>query len=160
MQAVGITQIKKELEHLSNAELKALCLAVAKYKKDNKEFVGFQLFNASNVEAFVVDAKTEVSQLMDECNGYNYGVVKKKLPKIIRLITKYGKYMNNKPGYADMLLHFCEEYNMLNASCKQYPVIENIYLRQIKKIRTLVATLHEDLQYDYIRQLEKLEENY
>jgi hypothetical protein len=159
MQTIGISNIKKELDHLNIKELKELCLAVAKYKKDNKEFIGFQLFNSSNINAFVEDAKSEISQLMEECNGNNYGIVKKKLPKIIRLISKYGKYMNDKPALADLLLHFCYKYNALSINSKSYPVIENIYLRQIKKIRSIIESLHEDLQYDYIRELEKLENN-
>jgi hypothetical protein len=39
-------------------------------------------------------------------------------------------------------------------------VLHNIYLQQIKKINTSLALLHEDLQYDYQRELDalKLEE--
>jgi hypothetical protein len=160
MQTIGISSIKKELEHLSIKELRGLCLAVAKYKKDNKEFIGYQLFNANNVDDFINAAKEEISDLINECTATNYGVVKKKLPKVIRLITKYGKYMNSKAAHADLLLHFCDAYNALSVNCKSYPVIENIYLRQIKKIRTLISGLHEDLQYDYISALEKLENEY
>ncbi len=34
--------------------------------------------------------------------------------------------------------------------------LENIYLGLVKKIRKLVGALHEDLQYDYLRQLESI----
>jgi hypothetical protein len=37
------------------------------------------------------------------------------------------------------------------------PVINNLFLSQLKKINAVLATLHEDLQYDYLRDMEKLQ---
>lgn len=34
--------------------------------------------------------------------------------------------------------------------------LTNLYLQQLKKINTVIKNLHEDLQYDYERQLEDL----
>ena len=35
-------------------------------------------------------------------------------------------------------------------------VLANLYQRQIKRIEQSIATLHEDLQYDYNKELEKI----
>ena len=40
---------------------------------------------------------------------------------------------------------------------KKSPRLQNTYNRQIKLVKKVLATLHEDLQYDYNLTLEELE---
>ena len=35
--------------------------------------------------------------------------------------------------------------------------LNNIYRQQIKKIKAALATLHEDIQYDFMKQMTQLE---
>ena len=44
MKAAASSDIKKELEHLQPKELLDLCISLAKYKKECKEYLGFLLF--------------------------------------------------------------------------------------------------------------------
>lgn len=43
MQIASISEIKKELQTLHAAQLVDLCIKIAKYKKDNKEFLNYLL---------------------------------------------------------------------------------------------------------------------
>ncbi|MEI6020736.1 MAG: hypothetical protein WCR21_06370, partial [Bacteroidota bacterium] len=64
MKAAGISDLKKELKALQPKDLVELCLRLAKYKKDNKELIGFLLFEAHNKPAFVEALKAEISENM------------------------------------------------------------------------------------------------
>ena len=39
---------------------------------------------------------------------------------------------------------------------QQHPAVNNIYIAQLKKLNLLVDEIHEDLQYDYRKQLNEL----
>ena len=90
----SINEIKKELQLISPKDLIELCLALLKYKKDNKEFVAYLLFKAHNTDEFVAEIKKEIDELflmvLSQSNLY---LAKKNLRKILRLITNYGKYI-------------------------------------------------------------------
>jgi hypothetical protein len=45
----------------------------------------------------------------------------------------------------------------INQEMKKSTALENIYLALLKKIKKLTGSLHEDLQYDYLRQLKTIE---
>jgi hypothetical protein len=53
-------------------------------------------------------------------------------------------------------MHFCFELKDLGFNLKGNHVLANLYQRQIKRIEQSINTLHEDLQYDYNKELEKL----
>jgi hypothetical protein len=36
------------------------------------------------------------------------------------------------------------------------PALENLIMQQLKKIKKAIETQHEDLQYEYLREFEKL----
>ena len=157
MKAVSLSELKKELQEIPNKELVELCIAVAKYKKDNKEFLSYLLFEAHNKSAFVNDIKTEIEEHITALKSQpknNY--VKKSLRKLLRIITKYNKYINDKGTSADLLICFCSKLKQSGIPYHKSQLIVNMYEQQIKKINTLVSSLHEDLQQDYIKDLENL----
>ncbi len=63
MKAATINELKQELEHLSAAELKELCLRLAKFKKENKELLTYLLFEAHDTEAYSRSVKEEMDEL-------------------------------------------------------------------------------------------------
>ncbi len=160
MQTASLAQIKKELAHLSTEDLKGLVLSLAKFKKENKEFVAYRVFDAADTENYLLDLKQEICSSIIDFGHAKYFGHKKKLAAIVRDINKHAKFINDKAIHADLLIHFCESYNALESNYKSYGVVQNIYLRQLNKIRVLVKGMHEDLQYDYINALEALEQNY
>ena len=46
MKAFSLNELKNELSTLSPAKVLALCMRLAKYKKDNKELLTYLLFHA------------------------------------------------------------------------------------------------------------------
>ena len=48
-----------------------------------------------------------------------------------------------------LLLYFCQKLKGFKPSIKHNVTLTNIFERQILLSKKIIATLHEDLQYDY-----------
>jgi hypothetical protein len=156
MKAASIQEIKQELQHLNLKEVQDLCLRLAKYKKDNKELLGYLLFQAHDEESYIQAIKDEIDELFTEINTSHVYYAKKSLRKILRIASKHIKYSGHKQTEVEVLLHFCQQLKASGLAKEKYAVIHKLYLMQVKKVQKLTAALHEDLQYDYLRQLENL----
>ncbi len=157
MKAAGISEIKKELEHLSQKELLDLCIAVAKYKKDNKEYLGYLLFEAHDKAQFVKNVKEEIDTNFEALRSQtNLYYVKKSLRKILRILSKYAKYTDDKGLTAELYIYFCLKLKNSGIPYHKSQMIVNIMDGTLKKINTLISTLHPDLQNDFLIDLDKL----
>lgn len=157
MKTSSLSELKKELIHLSPKELADLCVNLAKYKKDNKEYLDFLLFSAHDKESYVKEIKEEIELLFKDIklqNNLYYS--KKSLRKVLRLITKYSKYLGDKALNAELLIFFCKTLKQSGIPYHKSQLIVNMYEQQLKKINTLINALHEDLQLDYRNELDKL----
>jgi hypothetical protein len=148
-ETAGIADIKKELEGLSPKALKALCLRLAKYKKENKELLGYLLFEAHDEEGYIRKVKEEIAEGFNAINKANLYWAKKSIRKILKLATKYIRYSGHKQTEAELLLYFCRQLKDSGISFRQSTTLLNLYQAQLKKADKALATLHEDLQYDY-----------
>jgi membrane-anchored protein YejM (alkaline phosphatase superfamily) len=157
VKSTSLHEIKKELQALPSSELTELCLSLAKYKKDNKEFLAYLLFQAQNKTDFLSEVKAEVDTYFLELKTQpNLYYVKKSLRKLLRIITKYSKYLNDKAISADLLIYFCKQLKNSGIPYKKSQLLVNMYEQQLKKINTLILGLHEDLRHDYFPELENL----
>ncbi len=157
MKAVSLSELKKELQEIPQKELIELCVALAKYKKDNKEFLSYLLFDAHDKNAFVNEVKTEIDNQINTLKSHpNLYFVKKGLRKTLRIITKYDKYISDKALSADLHICFCSKLKHSSIPYHRSQLIVNMYEQQLKKINILINALHEDLQQDYLHDLEKL----
>lgn len=156
MKSATINEIKKELQSLVPEQVLQLCMRLAKYKKDNKELFSYLLFEAHNEAQYIEQIKIDVDEWFDEINvGHPYNV-KKTLRKILRHITKHVKYSGIKQTEVELLLYFCGKCRDKNLDLSQSTALYNIYASQIKKIEKAMAGMHEDLQYDYLKELDGL----
>lgn len=155
--AASLSEIKSALQQLSPAELTGIALRLAKYKKENKELLDYLLFQAHDEDAYVDSVKAEAMVMFGEINQTNAYYVKKSLRKILRTLNKRIKYSGIKQTEIELLLFFCREIKEHGINVTRNTVLNNLYTGQLKKIEKSIATLHEDLQYDYNRELEKLE---
>jgi len=144
----GLQDIKKEIQHLPAVQLAELCLRLARYKKENKELLAYILFEADNEAAFIEKIKAETGFMFSQLPSRSYDAAKS-LRKILRLLTKYTKFMGSKEAEIDLLLSFCNNYVDYIDRKISYKPLRMILSRQLLKIRTLLGKLHEDLQYDY-----------
>jgi hypothetical protein len=157
MKAAALSDIKKELEHLQPKELLDLCISLAKYKKDNKEYLGYLLFEAHDKLQFIKEVKEEIDEHFELLKlQSNLYYVKKSLRKLLRIITKYTKYIDDKGLSAEMYIYFCTKLKNSGIPYHKSQMLVNLMEQQLKKINTLITTLHPDLQNDYLRDLEKI----
>lgn len=156
MKALSVNEIKQELNHLPKEKLTALCLRLARFKKENKELLTFLLFEADDIPGYIQSVKAEMNSQFEQINFNSVYFVKKTLRKILRIVNKYIRYSGSDLVAAELLLHFCQYINDMDTAAKNTTVIVNIYNNQLKKIKAAVAAMHEDLQYDYIKALEAL----
>jgi len=156
MKAASISDIKQELSNLPPAKLLELCLRLAKYKKDNKELLNYLLFEAHDEQAYIINIKNEVEEDFAAINKSNVYFAKKSLRKILRTLAKHIRYTASKQAEVELLLHFCSTLKNSAIPLQRNTVLNNLYQYQIKKVAKVIATLHEDLQYDYLKDLDKL----
>ena|ERR1700752_4652596 len=159
MKVTSLQDLKKELQELPPKEVIEMCVALAKYKKDNKEYLGYLMFEAHNKAAFINEVKAGVDEHFLELQKQpNLYYVKKGLRKQLRLLTKYSKYVNDKTLTAELLIYFCKKLKQSGIPFHKNKLIVNMYALQLKRINTLVAAFHEDLQQDYKNDLEEIQE--
>ena len=156
MKAASISDIKQELNNIEPAKLLELCLRLAKYKKDNKELLNYLLFEAYDEHGYVQNVKTEISEALMDINQSNLYFSKKSLRKILRNTAKHIRYTASKQAEVELLLHFCDTLKHSGIPIKNSAALVNLYHFQLKKIAKIIATMHEDLQYDYMKELDKL----
>lgn len=156
MKAASIHELKSELNNTSHAQLVELCVRLAKFKKENKELITYLLFEAFDENAYIENIKAEMQSQFEEINKANVYFVKKSLRKILRVTNKYIRYMGSAEAEVRLLLFFCTTLKASGISIETNPVIKNIYHNQLKKISKSVATMHEDLQYDHLKELKLL----
>ena len=117
-------------------------------KKENKELLAYLLFEANDDAAFVEKIKGEIGFMFSQLPSQSY-LAAKSIRKILRLISKYVKFMASKPAEIDLLLNFCYNYLQYTQKSTAYKPLRLILIRQIQKIQGLIGKLHEDLQFDH-----------
>lgn len=158
MKAASVQEIKVALKEKDEKELAELCLRLARYKKENKELLTFLLFESDNLPAFIQSVNEEVDKGFAALNKDSYYIAKKGLRKILRTANKYIRYAGNKTVEAEVLLHFCTAFKGIKTSWQKTAALASLYAAQLKKIKAALETMHEDLQYDYHRSLDRLSE--
>lgn len=156
MKTATIAELKSELNNIPASELAELCIRLAKFKKENKELLTYLLFEAFDESAYIESAKQEMTRQFEDMNTANLYFVKKSLRKILRYAGKISRFSGQAETEVRLLLFFCVSLNASGIPFESNPVINNMYHNQLKKISRAIAGMHEDLQYDYVRELDKL----
>ena len=156
MKAATVKELKTELTHQSQVELVELCLQLSKFKKENKELLTYLLYESENEEGYIKSVKNEIDEQFELINTSSYFYIKKSVRKILRMVKKYIRYSKQKETEVELLLHFCYVLKNMQPSMYKNVSLTNIFNRQILLIKKSIASLHEDLQYDYNLELEDL----
>lgn len=155
IEAYGLQDIKKELQHLSGPQLAELVLRLARHKKENKELLAYLLFVAGDETAFIEQSKYEVSLMFYMMPSQAFNAVKV-LRKILRLITKLSRFSGSKNVEISLLIGFCHNYLEYIHSKITYKPLRTVFVRQVEKVGKLIGKLHEDLQFDYVNDYNQL----
>ncbi|HEX8333594.1 MAG TPA: hypothetical protein VF622_13320 [Segetibacter sp.] len=156
MKPATIHDIKQELTNLPPQKVLELCLRLARYKKENKELLTYLLFESTDDHAYVETVKKEVDDEFMDLPKANLYLTKKSLRKLLKSITKYSKHIASKQAEAEMLIYFCSKLKDSGIPIHKSTALTNLYKQQLKKINTAVGTLHEDLHFDFEKQLQQL----
>lgn len=156
MKAASLNELKKELTDLKSAELIALCMRLAKYKKENKELLTYLIFEANDEKSYIEGVKEEIDSAFEGMNKSNIYLAKKSIRKALRFANKYIKYSTSKQTEVEVLIHFCNTLKKSGLSYKNSIVLSNLYQHQIQRIRKALSYLHEDLQFDYKEEISSI----
>ncbi len=156
MQTSTLAQLKKEVQTLPYPQLVELCVRLAKYKKENKELLHYLLFEAGDEQQFVKQVKQEIVEQFKEVNTSHVYYAKKTIRKILRNVNKQAKYSGLPQTNIELLIYFLQHLRKLDMLLYQSNQLMNLYDAQLKKINKELSKLHEDLQYDYLKEMETL----
>ena len=156
MKPATLNGLKKELELLHPAELVKLCLRLAKYKKENKELLGYLLFDSNYEPEYINRVKEEIDQLFSGINGSNLYFAKKNIRKILRITNKYIRYSGIKRTEVELRIHFCSKLRQSCLPVHSSTALSNIFDGQVMKIGKALSMLHEDLQHDYNEEIKQI----
>ena len=157
MKAASIQEIKQELQSLPPSRLTELCLRLARFKKDNKELLTYLLFEATDETTFIEAIKKEIDGEFEGLPKPNLYLTKKSLRKVLRSTAKQIRYTSSPQAEVELLTYFLRKLRQSGIAYRDSPVLVNLYKQQLKKIRSVIDSLHEDLQHDYRKALHGLE---
>jgi len=156
MKAPTITQLEKELKTRSPKEVLAICVRLAKHKKENKELLTYLLYGNSDEQEYIAEVKEKINDLFVEINRKTVYTTKKGLQRVVRNMNKLIKYSKNRQTEIEIRIYFCNKVREARIPLNSSTVIRNLYYREVEKIKVIHSKLHEDLQMDYADALETL----
>lgn len=158
MKTHGIAEIKKTIKNISHAELSEICLKLARFKKDNKEYVHFLLYEASNPLEYAEQVMESLHDPLTNLNRHPSLKVKE-LRKHLRVLSRHIRYTSSLEVEITLLIWFLEMM-VAHAGVRQSnKALYTLFIRQLEKIRKAFPKLHEDLQFDYAQPYQKLLEH-
>ena len=131
-------------------------MRLAKHKKENKELLSYLLFEVNDEKDYLEKIKKSLDELFHEINRKSAYTTKKGLQKVVRNLNKFIKNSSKKETELDLRIYFCKKIRAARIDLNSSKIISNLYYREIDKIKNVYSKLHEDMQYDYKEDLEKL----
>lgn len=156
MKPASVNDIKQKLKETDKKELIEICQRLARFKKENKELLTFLLFEEDDLPDYIKNVKEEIDEGFSVINVSNVYFAKKTIRKVLRIANKHIRYTGSKTAETEILLHYLTNFKGLKLSWQKSTALVNLYKSQLKKIENAIATMHEDLQYDYQRELDRL----
>ena len=157
MKTATVPEIKQELLASPDKVLVDLCLRLSKFKKENKELLTYLLFEAHNEEGYINEVKELINEEFNDLDKTtNLYFAKKTIRKILRIANKHIRYTGSKQAEVSILMQFCSSLKNHGIPFTKSTALKNLYEQQIKKINISLASLHEDLQYDFVKELDLL----
>ena len=156
METALVSHIRQELKNLPPEKLQEIILRLSKFKKENKEFLSYLLFDSNDENDYINRVKEEIDEQFSNMNRSSMYLAKKTLRKVLRTTKKYIRFSGKKETEIELLLYFCKKMKTARLNYRHNRVVFNMYLNQVKRIHKVITGLHEDLQYDYREELEAL----
>jgi hypothetical protein len=152
----SIKELREELRKRSPNEMLELCLRLLRFKKENKEMLAYLLFESSDEQAYIKRVKSEIDEQFDQINVESAYYIKKSVRKILKNTRKYIRYSQRKETEVELLIYFCTKIREFPPPIRRITALKSLFDKLIGSIRKTMLSLHEDLQYDYGKELEGL----
>lgn len=149
MKSATVYTLKKELNERSKDELVALCLRLAKFKKENKELLTYLLFESDTESHYVENVKAEITDQLSQINASSSYLLRKGVRKTLKAVKKYIRYSQRNETEVELLLDFCVQVYNVHPTSRRDKGVASIIERQLAMVRKKIEALHEDLQFDY-----------
>ncbi len=156
MKSPSLNELKRELATMPSAELVKICIQLAKYKKENKELLGYLLYDSNSELEYIARIKNEMDLLFGEVNAGSLYIAKKNIRKILRTTNRYIRFSGHKRTEVELRIYYCLKLKQSGLPIQSSTSISNIFNGQILKIKKAVSMLHEDLQHDYHNELMRI----
>jgi predicted AlkP superfamily phosphohydrolase/phosphomutase len=156
MNAAGLQDLKKELMQRDSKEWLEICLQLTRFKKENKEYLNYLLFLKEDNKTFISELKKEIDIRFENLNAVNNYILNKMLRKILRYINKHLRFCKTEEISTEIWLYFCSKLVQYPVDIAQSAALLKLYTGVKSKIENTIPKLHEDLQYDYNKLLQKL----
>jgi len=156
MTTASLAELRRALRNVPSGDLPDLCIRLARYKKENKELLSYLLFEVDDEPEYIKGVKTEIDDHFRELTRTTPYMTKKGIRKALTFTNQKIRYSGQKRTEAELLIYFCMKFKK-EISFRNNLTLKNIYLRQIEKIKKTLATLHEDLQFNFGEEVKKLE---
>ncbi len=132
---------------------------MSRFKIENKELLTYLLFESNDEDGYIRKVKEFIDVQFLDINSNNYYYIRKGTRKILAKIKKFIRYSKKKETEAELLLYFCYKLKNMKPSMNRSQRIQNIFETQVRMIKKAIDKLHEDLQYDFNLELDKLLDN-
>ena len=156
MKPASVSEIKKKLKETDKTALIEICQRLARFKKENKELLTYLLFEEDDLPGYIKTVKEEIDEGFLQVNTSNVYFAKKTIRKVLRIANKHIRYTNSKIAEVEILLHYLTNFKGMNLNWQKSTALINLYKTQLKKIDAAISTMHDDLQYDYRREWDRL----
>lgn len=156
MKIAGTSEIRQQLKELPPSELREIILRLSRYKQDNKGLLNYLLFGAENESDYLNEVKEEIRSQLNQTNTSSFYLAKKSIRKALKTANTHIRYSGKDQTLIELLLFYCSELLRLDLAIKRSEILSNLFERQIVRIEKSLNKLHEDLQYDYRKELNEL----
>ena len=157
MKPASLRELKLELENKSKAELTEICLQLVRFKLETKELLTYLLMESKDEDAYIEGVKMEMDTLIDHVSQTSNYYINKSARKILRMVKKQARYSKKKSTEFELIRYYCEQV-LTRIQPNGNKALMAIVTRQIEYLRKSISTMHEDLQYDYNQELDKLQD--
>ena len=156
MKTTSLSQLQKELATLDKKEVLEICIKLAKHKKENQELLSYLLFGSADEKQYLEESKEKLDDLFLTVSRKTTYTTKKGLQKVVRHLNKFIKTSKNKQTEVELRIYFCSKIRAARINLDSSGIISNLYYREKDKINLALSKLHEDVQFDYRGEVEKI----
>jgi hypothetical protein len=157
MRSASVKEIRDELAALPHRELVGLLQRLARFKQENKELLTYLLFESKDLDGYLAAVRQEMLEAMLDIRPRQAWLAKKTIRKTLRIAVKHVRLSASRQAEADLLLHFLRLVVDSGIDLSANPVVLNLCHAQARKARSAIEALHEDLQFEYRMDSERLE---